>query len=204
MMVLILPLIAGAVYVASPGPVLVSTVRWGVRGGMRGGMSVQLGAFVGDLPYVALAVAGWHGIATAVPTELLALSSAAVLILFGALAIRNPVPRPVAAEAAGPPRGVHRLVGRGFMEGVVLAATNPLSIAFWLSATAGSAGSHLGDNIVLAVAAFFTGNLLCAALLSAGVSFVQRHTRPGFWTGMGRSCGLALIALGLVVVYSNV
>jgi len=132
MMILILPLIAGAVYVASPGPVLVSTVRWGVRGGMRGGMSVQLGAFVGDLPYVAVAVAGWHAVAMAVPR------------------------------------------------------------------------CQLGENIVLAVSAFFTGNLLCAALLSAGVSYVRRHTRPGFWTGMSWSCGLALIALGLVVAYSSV
>jgi threonine/homoserine/homoserine lactone efflux protein len=167
-------------------------------------MSVQLGAFVGDLPYVALAVAGWHGVATAVPTDLLVLSSAAVLILLGALAMKNPAPRPVAAEATDLTQGVHRLVGRGFMEGLVLAAMNPLSIAFWLSATAGSAGSHLGENVVLAVGAFFTGNLLCAALLSAGVSYVRRHTRPGFWTGMGRSCGLALIALGLVVAYSSV
>jgi len=204
MMVLILPLIAGAVYVASPGPVLVSTVRWGVRDGMRGGMSVQLGAFVGDLPYVALAVAGWHGVAAAVPAEVLTLGSAAVLILFGALAIRHPAPGPDATEATPRTPGVGRLVRRGFMEGVVLAATNPLSIAFWLSATAGSAGGHLGENIVLAVAAFFTGNLLCATLLSAGVSFVQRQTRPGFWTGMGRSCGLALIALGLGVAYSSI
>jgi hypothetical protein len=45
-MILFLPLIPGAVYVASPGPMLVSTVQWGVRTGMRGGMSVRLGAFV--------------------------------------------------------------------------------------------------------------------------------------------------------------
>jgi threonine/homoserine/homoserine lactone efflux protein len=85
------------------------------------------------------------------------------------------------------------------MEGIVLAATNPVSIAFWVSATAGITGGHLGDRLPLALGGFLAGNLICAFVLAAGVSMIQRRTRPRFWGCVSRTCGVTLISLGALV-----
>ena len=50
--------VLGILYVAAPGPVNVATLRRGLRGGFGDALAVQLGAFVGDLPYVVLGLVG--------------------------------------------------------------------------------------------------------------------------------------------------
>ena len=197
----LIPLIAGAVYVASPGPVLVSTIRWGLHAGMRGGMSVQLGAFCGDLPFIAMAAVGFGGVVDALPSGAVTITSAIVLVLYGLLALRDPTSGvPFGSGApAGPATISLRFTRTGFVEGLVLAVTNPLSVAFWLSATAGTGATQVADRLPVALGGFFAGNLTCAVILAAGVSLIHRRTRPRFWHGVARICGLALISFGLIV-----
>ena len=51
-------LILGIVYVAAPGPILVETLRQGMKGGFIASLAVQTGASLGLIVYALLALLG--------------------------------------------------------------------------------------------------------------------------------------------------
>src|SRR5262245_53446641 len=180
----------GVLYVAAPGPVNLAMVRRGLAGGFGEALSVQVGAFIGDLPFVVMGVLGSRSLATLVPRGTLSCAGASLLLWMGWTSIRSArQPDPDVFHES--PR--HHLTT--FVEGAAIAATNPIAIVFWTS-FAGAAPS--GDSPVSTVVpAFLLGELACGLAAAALVSSSAGHVGPRLQRTVGLVCGLGLIGFGL-------
>lgn len=187
----------GIAYVASPGPVNVATLRRGLRGGFGDGLAVQLGAFVGDLPYVTLALLGSGALAHRVPRAPLAAAGIAVLLWLGWRSLRDPHELGLESREAMSAAGLHR---GAFLEGVAISATNPFVIVFWmsLSGSALSAGSR--TDLPALVLGFLLGELACGVLAAALVGWGRAVTGLRAHRAASVVCGLGLIGFGLSMV----
>jgi hypothetical protein len=116
---IVLGIVIGVAYIATPGPVNIETIRRGVMGGFRVALAIQLGALIGDLTYALVALAGLARALTHPATIVLLLLVAMLLLAF-------PLPAPVfAADAAtidlsptaGPPTTQLSIKGKGYMAG---------------------------------------------------------------------------------------
>lgn len=184
-------LLLGVAYVLPPGPVLIETVRRGLRGGTSAALAVQLGAVAGDLCYAALMLGGLGALLRSGSLQQwLGLAGALVLVGLGLSTLRNrslaaPAPTDASAGAGGDGPAAH--LGAGLALGLF----NPFALAFWLAV----GGSALGRPAALAG---FVAGCLLASLLTALVA--GQLSRPR-WRRATRliaaGCGLALVASGV-------
>jgi chemosensory pili system protein ChpE len=211
-------LLAGAAvaisFAAPPGPVLVETIRRGLRGGFRPALLVQLGSIIGDMVWCAAALFGLAQFVSQ-PWVRLLLGGAGVLVLFwlGLRGIREalaaqPLTRNPSSPPAVPPESLKRPAEehtQAFRSGMAISLTNPWAIGYWV----GIGGAMIAAGIVgasLAQTAAFVGGYAAGvsvyALVVAGCfRWLHRHLRPGgraarIITGL---CGLSLFGLGLLL-----
>jgi len=186
--------VLGILYVAAPGSVNVATLRQGIRGGFGFALAVQLGAFVGDLPYVVIGVLGCCGLTRGVARVPLAAVGTCVLVWMGWRSIREAgiAPEgPRASSVVAPPR-------RAFLEGAVISAANPLAVVFWTSLAGSAAGVRSGALTVLP--AFLVGELACGVLTAAVVGVGHAVTGPLPRRIASIVCGIGLIGFGISTI----
>jgi hypothetical protein len=86
---------------------------------------------------------------------------------------------------------------------VLILATDPVALAFWISAAAGLiSGRHL-DNVPLALGGFLAGNVACAAALAVAVGVLHRPAGPRLWRGVSCGNGAMLIVTGLLLAHTS-
>lgn len=189
--------VLGILYVAAPGPVNVATLRRGLRGGFGDALAVQLGAFVGDLPYVVLGLVGSDALTSGVPRALLAVLGACALVWMGWRSIGDGGmlhEAPGTGSAAGPPT-------RAFLEGAIISAANPFALVFWTS-LAGAAGVRTGASTLLP--AFLVGELACGILAATAVGVCHALTGPRARRVAAIVCAVGLIGFGISTVWGAI
>lgn len=183
------------VYRATPGPVMMETLRRGLRGGCRSALGFQCGAIAGGQIWAlvglmgAAAVVQWHPLR-------LGLGLAGVLLIGhtvgGLFADTRSDHMPAAAPADG---------RRDFVAGLLIGLANPFTIAFWL----GIGGGLLSTESAIPAttqAGIFLAGFLCGSLLSlapvAGVTAGgQRFVTPTGMRWVSGICGVALAYFGV-------
>jgi threonine/homoserine/homoserine lactone efflux protein len=192
-------MIIGIVYVATPGPISVETLRQGIKGGFTDALAIQIGSSVGLVAYALLALLG-AGLLIQEQWWLLfsSASGAAVLLYMGITTIldgrklfRHSDFRTLERSSAQ----------RAFSRGATLSLTNPLDLVFWLT---------VGSRVLLEPGGgnwAFWGGLLAGCILTAlGMAFFAGfwHSRlsPKAVLAVSLTCGLALISFGLSLGFS--
>lgn len=184
-------LLLGAAYVLPPGPVLIETVRRGLRGSTPAALAVQLGAIAGDLCYAALMLGGLGALLRdGSLQQWLSLAGALVLVGLGVSTLRDRSLAALTAHAdtSDTVNGTHAAhLGAGLALGLL----NPFAVAFWLSV----GGSVLGEPATLA--GFVTGCVLASLLTALVAGQLQRPLWRRCARLIGLGCGLALVVLGV-------
>lgn len=184
-------LLLGAAYVLPPGPVLIETVRRGLRGGTPAALAVQLGAVAGDLCYAALMLGGVGALLHEGSFQKwLGLAGALVLVGLGLSTLRD---RSLATLASfDSPTGFTNEASAAHLgAGLALGLFNPFALAFWLAV----GGSSLGQPVALA--GFVIGCILASLLTALAAGQLHRPHWRGFARLIAAGCGLALVALGV-------
>ncbi|MFW6096991.1 MAG: LysE family transporter, partial [Chloroflexota bacterium] len=187
-------LLMGMAYVAAPGPIIVETLRQGMRGGLRASLAVQGGSALGPLLYGGLALLGAGALLQqATWRPLLALGGMFILVYLGISTIRD---SSALAAPATTPAPAHKSTRGALGIGAILSLANPLDIVFWLSigAAAMQRPGTKGDAFFVAfVAGCITASLL-AALVAA---FWQSRLSARALRALSLACGVGLIGFGL-------
>ena len=212
-------ILAGAViaisFAAPPGPVLVETIRRGLRGGFRPALLVQMGSIIGDLAWCAAALFGL-GQFVSQPWARLALGGLGVLVLLwlGARGLREalapqaveaaqpltPNPSPLSPAAMLPPDRT-----QAFRSGMAISLTNPWAIGYWMSIGGAMVGAGVAGSTTAQTAAFVGGYAVGVTtyglIVAACFRWLHRYLRPGglaarVVTGL---CGASLIGLGIAL-----
>ena len=186
----------GIVYAASPGPVNVATLRRGLRGGFRGGLAVQLGAILGDLPYVALGLLGSAELVQRIPREPIAALGTVVLLSLGWASLRGGRAR-ARLESGHEPSDARRRPA--FIEGVAISATNPFAIVFWVSVSGSVLSGRSPAQLTAALIGFLVGELLSGLAVAALIGWGGSMTGPRFHRAASMACGIGMIFLGLSI-----
>ena len=203
-----LAIMLGLVYVASPGPVNIETLRRGLTGGFRVALSLQLGSLLGDLFWALLALAGVGLLlAHAAAQTILGIAGTLLLLYLGYSALRSWRTIAVAANPTGGtvPQSYSPALGnwRMFWTGAAIATANPFGPAFWLS-IGGAMGSSAQHHPATFLGGFFLGALLAAVGIAVVVGIGHARITPRLVRLATSGCGLALIACGLMVGYATV
>lgn len=214
---------AAATSLVVPGPDFVLVTRHGLTSGRAAAATTATGIVTGLAVHATLAVAGVAALLTALPGALtvLRLAGAAYLIVLGALALYRSSARAARTrppEAAGQPaRGTPesapatptggaapaRVGLRGpFLQGLLNNLLNPKAVVFFvalLPSFVSAGGSTAGQTALLAgtVLGMAVGWwALCVTLLARLGRSWQALRRPRAERIIGRSSGVALIAVG--------
>ena len=192
-------LLLGIVYVATPGPIGVETLRQGMKGGFGASLAVQAGSVIGLAVYALLALLGAGLLLQHVVWQMaIGVCGTAVLLYLGLTTIRDGGRLVVQPETHRPDAVSPQ---RAFSAGTFLSLANPLEILFWLAL----ANRVLHDpdlNGPAFLTSFFVGCVL-ASLGTVGLACVWRSrltTRTA--RGISWACGLALIAFGVRLAFT--
>lgn len=166
---------------AAPGPVAVETVRRGVQHGYWPALGVQLGAVAAELGWAAVVALGLAPLVQQPAVQPLLTLLGTAFLLWTAWQSLRAARLPVALE-------LHRASTRSAtLVGALYAASNPLTVLFWLSVVAllaGRSGGMLPPAQWLVVgAAYALGGLAWGALLALLAALGHRHVRPNTWRG---------------------
>lgn len=163
------------------GPVNVEIARRVLRGGFRAGVALGAGACTIDMTYALLVCAGigrWLGENRVVATVI---GIAGVLVLaWLAYGCFRAAAKGIAAgtETAHPPVSV----GTGYVQGLVMTASNPVTLAFWFVALPAAVGITAGqvNGLGWVCAGVGTGALAWVVGFSGVLAFVGRWKRGGW------------------------
>lgn len=186
--------------VAAPiGPVNLEIIRRSLRDGLAAGFVVGLGAVCIDTLYLFLFSAGLAPLVAHPPVQLaLHLLGGIVLTTLGVLAWRDAfrlesLPARDATRVHAPR---HSALAAGFIAGLAMTATNPMTVAFWSSLALNFAGLPLGHRL-LSAAALFAGCLSWVLTLMGTLAFARRFAGVAFFRVVTVLGGTALLFLGL-------
>lgn len=201
-MLLIQSLLLGLAYMLAPGPVLLETVRRGLRGGMRSAAAVQFGTFVAVLMYAAIFRSG-IGQMLAFPGLKFGLGvlGAALLVYLG-ISMACERKRISHEFGAANPRGISSAtaerIWQPFGIGVLLLLFSPYSFAFWFSVGTATLNQSAGS-----LGAFLSGSAVGCMLVAliAGQLGAPRVRRAANIVWMG--CAAVLVALGVQLGYAT-
>jgi threonine/homoserine/homoserine lactone efflux protein len=187
-------LILGIIYVATPGPISIETLRQGIKGGFLTSLAVQAGSSIGLVLYALLALFGADWLLQELEWQLI-VGVCGVLVLFylGITTIRDGRTLASAMNQRVPER---RSARNAFRMGAVLSLANPLEIIFWLSLS-----SHVVHDPALNgpvfLSSFFAGCVIASLVVVAFAGLWQARLPLKATLVLCWVCGLALIGFGL-------
>lgn len=193
---------------ASPGPVSLLSLRWGLQHGAMTCLFVGLGVATADAFYVALALVGVLPLLAAAGwlSTVLLIAGGVVLVTLGMNAVRSGVALGNGSTGA-PVRGLAE--GRGpYVVGLTVTLMNPMTIASWLAIAGGLlAWVEVGGGAVeigllggLVLAAIFAGSAAWFAILAVLVATVRARMSARALRLVASATGLVLIGLGVLLV----
>ncbi|MGH2523134.1 MAG: LysE family transporter [Anaerolineales bacterium] len=184
---------------APPGPVTMETIRRGLNGGFRPALRVQLGSIIGDLAWCMAALLGLAPLTQiAWVRGLLAVAGVGVLLVLGALGLRDTF------KKASSPKAEGEASRRGaFRSGLAISMANPMAVGYWLSVggalvAAGVAGATPAQTASF-VGGFVAGTFLWAFLMAFAVRWGKRLLTPALFRAVSFVCSAALIVFGLML-----
>ena len=191
-------------FAAPPGPVLMETVRRGLRGGFAPALNVQLGSILGDLAWCAAALLGLAPLAQIGWVRLpLGVAGVGLLAYLGAIGIRDALKHGsgdwLMPEQPADPR---KAPGHGaFRSGAAISFANPMAVGYWLSvggalAAAGAVGQSAAQTGWF-VAGFLVGTLAWALLVATAIRWGKGMFSPVVFRAIHFVCGLALLFFGV-------
>lgn len=202
--VLVRGIILGLAIAAPVGPIGLLCIRRTLEQGPVVGFATGLGAAVADTIFGAIAAFGVQ-----VAINLLIGHQAAFRLIGGGfmlyVALRGFVARP--SEAARAPAGAkaNGLLG-GFLTGLGMTITNPLTIFAFLAIFAGfGLSGDLGRiDAVTLVAGVFVGSALWWLILNSGVAAIRHRLNDSWFVTINRGAAVLLLVCGVYAVVSGV
>lgn len=187
-------LLVGTAYAAAPGPIIVETLRQGMRGGMRASLAVQGGSILGPLLYGGIAL---HGAGAFLQQDVwqpvLGFGGMLLLLYLGLTTIRERDVFSAPTLAIAPVRSSTR---GAVATGAMLSLANPLDIAFWLS-IGGAALQQPGPEGLTFMGAFVAGCVTASLLAATVAAFWHARLSGAVTRALSWASGLALIGFGL-------
>lgn len=196
-MEILMALLMGVAYKASPGPVNIETLRRGMTGGTSSAFAVQMGAMIGHLVYALLALWG-VSLFTGMSFVQMILTGLSVSLLFylGISAIRD---RSIFAQMRVYEGQVESSMQRSFWTGCLLSLLNPISIAFWVAIS--NRINQVAVDPMLFLTAFFVGVMLVAIVMTFFASRWMSRMQAAWTQNILTGCGLMMIGFGLKMGY---
>lgn len=198
--------LASVVLIAIPGPSVLFTIGRALALGRVGGLLSVLGNAIGMLPLVAAVALGLGAIVaeSVVVFTVVKLAGAAYLVYLGVQAIRHRADAATTATTDVAPRSHRRLVG----EGIIVGATNPKTIAFFVAVLpqfvdyrAGAVALQLAElGAIFVVLALCCDSIWALAAGSARDWFARSPRRISRLSATG---GVMMIGLGGVLAFSG-
>jgi len=192
--------------VAMPiGPVNIEIIRRGLRSGFREAFSLGMGAVTADGIYLAIVCLGVSRVAEypLVRNTLLGLG-VIMLVTLGVMAIRDAARlKELPNGAAAAPGSQATSSWRCYSIGVAMMATNPLSMAAWLSFSSVVSGSAANDPwaylwLALGVPAGCATWVVC---ISSALHFGRRFVNLPILRAVNVIGGLVLCGFGLRLLW---
>ena len=193
----------GFLVAAQVGPIWLLAARSVILGRLTIGIVIGLGAATIDIAYGALGLAGAASLLRISGLCLgLGLLGAAVLIVLGALAMRNATgvgnqPEPPATITSAP---------RAYLIALGATAANPLTIASWAAVFAAASAAHISrtaGGAVLLLAGIGLGTASWFTALSATMALARRLAGRRVHQAIDVISGLGLVAFGILLAWQT-
>ncbi|MFI2363029.1 LysE family translocator [Promicromonospora sp. NPDC019610] len=198
--------LAALVLIAIPGPSVLFTIGRSLAYGRRGGLLSVLGNAIGTLPATALVTLGLGQLIaeSIVVFTAVKIAGALYLMYLGVQAIRHRHDH--AALSTGPTHAPSS--GRQLWQGIVVAATNPKTLVFFVAVLPQFVSRDAGSvPLQLAVlGCMFAAIALCCDsiwALIAGTARTRLGHNPRRLSQMGAAGGVMMVGLGGVLVASG-
>jgi chemosensory pili system protein ChpE len=198
----------GVVYILSPGPVIVETVRRGVRSGFRGALLLQVGALAADLILASLAL---YGVTRFIgnPTFQFVLSITGMGLLFGLgiISLRqcwgSSLRKTQESSAEAGRKVVAQTSSTHFVIGLGLAFANPYGLLFWMSIE-NTILHQASSYLVHFLLGFFVAGLVVSIVIAKLVCVSSRWLTPGMSRLTAFTLGVVMIGMGLNLGYAAI
>jgi putative LysE/RhtB family amino acid efflux pump len=191
----------GFLVAAQVGPVSLLAARSVVLGRFTTGIMIGLGAATIDMAYGALGLAGAASLLRISGLRVgLGVLGAAVLLILGALALRNATR---VADQAKPSAAITS-ASRAYLMALGATASNPLTIASWAAIFAAAFAARIGRttaSAVLLLAGIGLGTASWFTVLSTGMTLVRRLAGRRVHQAIDVIAGLGLIAFGILLAW---
>lgn len=193
----------GFLVAAQVGPIWLLAARSVILGRFATGIMIGLGAATIDMVYGALGLAGAASLLRITGLRLgLGLLGAAVLIVLGALALRNATrvgnqAEPATAITSAP---------RAYLTALGGTAANPLTIASWAAIFAAASAAHISRTAagaVLLLAGIGLGTASWFTALSTAMTLVRRLAGRRIHQAIDVISGLGLIGFGILLAWQT-
>ena len=193
----------GFLVAAQVGPIWLLAARSVILGRLTIGIVIGLGAATIDIAYGALGLAGAASLLRISGLRLgLGLLGAAVLIVLGALALRNTTR---VGNQAEPPATITS-APRAYLIALGATAANPLTIASWAAVFAAASAAHISrtaGGAVLLLAGIGLGTASWFTALSATLALARRLAGRRVHQAIDTISGLGLIAFGILLAWQT-
>jgi L-lysine exporter family protein LysE/ArgO len=181
------------------GPVNVEMARRALRGGFPAGAALGCGAVTVDVCYALLY---WVGVEqyTRIGWVYWTLSIAGVMLLtyLGLMSLWSAMQEP-GEDVLAPPTAVP--VQGGYLTGVLMTATNPMTVAYWFSVLPAAVGGNTvraWRDLPIICVGVLLGTLAWVLFVSTLLGFASRYRRA-WWLRAADGIG-GLVMLGLATI----
>jgi len=193
----------GFLVAAQVGPIWLLAARNVILGRFTTGIMIGLGAATIDVAYGALGLAGAASLLRFSGLHLgLGLLGAAVLLMLGALALRNAARAGHQAE----PATAITSAPRAYLMALGATAANPLTIASWAAVFAAASAAHISrtaTGAVLLLAGIGLGTTSWFTVLSTAMTLVRQRTGRRVHQGIDVISGLGLITFAILLAWQT-
>ena len=193
----------GFLVAAQVGPIWLLAARSVILGRLTIGIMIGLGAATIDMAYGALGLAGAGSLLRISGLRLgLGLLGAAVLIILGALALRNATRVGNQAE----PSTKITSAPRAYLTALGATAANPLTIASWAAVFAAASTAHISrtaTGAALLLVGIGLGTASWFTALSSAITLVRQLAGRRVHQVIDVISGLGLIAFGILLAWQT-
>jgi len=193
----------GFLVAAQVGPIWLLAARSVILGRLTIGIMIGLGAATIDMAYGALGLAGAGSLLRISGLRLgLGLLGAAVLIILGALALRNATRVGNQAE----PSTKITSAPRAYLMALSATAANPLTIASWAAVFAAASTAHISrtaTGAALLLVGIGLGTASWFTALSSAITLVRQLAGRRVHQVIDVISGLGLIAFGILLAWQT-
>jgi len=184
---------------APPGPVLMETLRRGLRGGFGPALRVQLGSIFGDLAWCLAALIGLAPLVQIGWVRgALGVLGVGVLLYLGVLGLRDAYKNVVFTVDAV------TVENKGaFKSGLWISMANPMAVGYWLGvggalAAAGTIGQSASQTLAF-IAGFIVAVIGWAFVVAFAIRWSQRLITPTLFRWVTLGCSVTLIFFGVAL-----